>query len=84
MNGLETQPERKYSTEQLFRDLEGQQFERYDEFRGAVRDLFVANLAEFPVGYDFEDAISYAHQKKLINPVGRIGLEIRFPESETK
>jgi hypothetical protein len=63
-----TSKSQRYSAHSLFEQLDGQHFERFDDLQQAVHALFSQHLADFPVGYDYEDAIKLAERRGWLTP----------------
>jgi hypothetical protein len=63
-----TEESKRFTARRLFEELDGRRFDRFSELQSAVRDLFTEHLADFPVGYDYWDAITLAEQRGWLAP----------------
>jgi hypothetical protein len=67
----------EFTIEDLFREMDGEDFESYREFEQAVIDRFNQHLDEFPPHYDYRDAITWADRNRWLQPHdGRLKVEI--------
>ena len=53
----------RYSTADLFRELDGRSFSSYRKFEEAVIAAFNEHLDEFPPHYSYRNAIAWADQQ---------------------
>jgi hypothetical protein len=60
-------PER-YTTEDLFRELDGQNYGSYRELEQAVIGVFNQHLEDFPPHYTYRDAITWADRRGWLTP----------------
>lgn len=59
---------KRYTTEDLFREMEGREFPSYRELEQAVIDLFNQHLQDFPPHYSYRDAIVWADRQRWLRP----------------
>jgi hypothetical protein len=57
-----------YTTEDLFREIDGQEYGSYREFEQAVISLFNQHLHDFPPHYSYRDAIVWADRNHWLRP----------------
>lgn len=68
---------RRYTTEDLFREMDGREFPSYRELEAAVIDLFNQHLRDFPPHYSYRDAIVWADRHSWLKPhEGRFTVEV--------
>ena len=67
----------RFSTRRLFEELDGCHFDHFDLLEAAVRDLFTGHLADFPVNYDYWDALTLAETRGWLVPEEDGGLVVR-------
>lgn len=61
---------KRYSTEDLFREIDGEEYGSYRELEEAVIALFNAHLEDFPPHYSYRDAIVWADRNEWLRPSG--------------
>jgi hypothetical protein len=71
------------SLEDLFRDLDGQEFETRRALEEAVVEVFNRHISAFPVGFTYEDALEGARTHGWLDVSGfeRHGVRVRLPEA---
>lgn len=66
-----------YTTEDLFREIDGKEYRSYRELEEEVIHLFNRHLGDFPPHYSYRDAIAWADHKRWLHPqAGRFVVEI--------
>lgn len=60
--------DRPYTTEDLFREMDGKSYSSYREFEYAVIELFNEHLWDFPAHYSYRDAIVWADRNGWLRP----------------
>jgi hypothetical protein len=66
----------RLSSRDLFRQLEGREFEDYVGLHDAVLQLFNENLTGFPPGYSYIQLIEWAKENNWIRPANSKGFRI--------
>jgi hypothetical protein len=59
---------KRYTTEDLFREMDGKEYPSYRELEKAVIDLFNQHLRDFPPHYSYRDAIIWADRNRWLKP----------------
>jgi hypothetical protein len=67
-----------YSTEDLFREMDGKSYRSYSEFEQEVIALFNEHLWDFPPHYSYRDAITWADRNGWLRPGdGRFAVDMK-------
>lgn len=57
-----------YTTEDLFREIDGKEYDSYRELEEAVIALFNQHLQDFPPHYSYRHAITWADRNRWLQP----------------
>ncbi len=60
--------DKPYTTEDLFRELDGERYPSYRAFEEQVIALFNEHLWDFPSHYSYRDAITWADRHEWLRP----------------
>jgi hypothetical protein len=58
----------RYTTEDLFQEIDGKSFGSYRELEEVVIRLFNEHLQDFPPHYSYRDAITWADRQRWLQP----------------
>jgi hypothetical protein len=66
-----------FTTQELFRALNGRVYSSYQDFDAAVRDVFDNHRTGFPVGYSHRQAIAWARRNGWVGvDQGRLRVQL--------